>query len=62
MKSQTVRIIDVLFIMPYLIFVSLKKDITTVDRGILLLLGIATGYYIYRNFKKQGGDQDSNNI
>ena len=52
MKSQTVRIIDVLFIMPYLIFVSFKKDITTVDRGILLLLGIATGYYNYRNFKK----------
>ena len=62
MKSQTVRVIDVLFIMPDLIFVSLKKDITTVDRGILLLLGIATGYYNYRNFKKQGGDQDSNNI
>jgi len=60
MKSQTVRIIDFLFIMPFLIGISLKKDITKVDRGILFLLGIATGYYNYRNFKKVGGEQDSN--
>ena len=60
MKSQTIRIIDFLVIMPYLIYISFKKNITTTDRGILFILGIATGYYNYKNFKKLGGDSNSN--
>ena len=48
-KSQTVRLIDVFLIGPYLIFISQKKGLNNIDKQFLLVTGIATIFYNLSN-------------
>ncbi len=54
-KSQAIRLVDVFFIAPYLIYVSTKSKITELDKYLLLGLGVATlvynGFNYYENIK-----------
>ena len=49
-KSQTVRLIDVFLIGPYLIFISQKKGLNNIDKQFLLVTGIATLFYNLSNY------------
>lgn len=49
-SSQTARLIDLLSITPYLIYVSQKKEITSTDRKILLGIGLFAVYYNLSNY------------
>lgn len=49
-KSQAIRLADVFLIAPYLIYLSTKKNITTLDSGILILLGVSTLLYNGMNY------------
>ena len=49
-KSQTVRLVDVFVIAPYLIFISQKKALSNIDKQFLLVTGIATLFYNLSNY------------
>ena len=50
-KSQTIRLLDVFFIGPFMIYVSQKaKGINNLEKFTLLGLGIATIYYNGKNY------------
>jgi len=49
-KSQTVRLVDVFLIGPYLIFISQKKGLNNIDKQFLLVTGIATIFYNLSNY------------
>tara|TARA_Y100000004_G_scaffold139093_1_gene157845 strand:- start:180 stop:407 length:228 start_codon:yes stop_codon:yes gene_type:complete len=50
-KSQYIRLLDVFFIGPFMIYVSQKaKGINNLEKFTLLGLGIATIYYNGRNY------------
>ena len=49
-KSQTVRLIDLFLIVPYLIFISQKKGLNNIDKQFLLVTGIATIFYNLSNY------------
>ena len=49
-KSQTVRLVDVFVIAPYLIFISQKKGLNNIDKQFLLVTGIATIFYNLSNY------------
>jgi hypothetical protein len=51
-KSQFVRGIDILFIAPFLFYVSRKKGITKTDRYIILIIAVATLVYNLHNYLK----------
>ena len=51
-KSQSVRLIDVFFIAPYLLYVSSKSQLTRLDKNLLFVLGVATLYYNGINYMK----------
>lgn len=51
-KSQGVRLIDVFFIAPFLIYASSKNQLTRLDKNILFALGVATLYYNGVNYLK----------
>jgi len=51
-KSQEVRLWDVFFIGPYLVWIALKGRVSTLDKIVLGLLGGATIVYNYRNYIK----------
>ena len=49
-KSQTVRLVDVFVIAPYLIFKSQKNTLSNIDKQFLLVTGIATLFYNLSNY------------
>lgn len=49
-KSQLVRLIDVFFIGPFLIYVAMKADLGKVTKFVLLIIGIATIIYNGSNY------------
>ena len=52
-KSQTIRVLDVFFIAPFLLYISYKaKGISEAERLILLGIGLATFYYNSYNYLK----------
>ena len=51
-KSQTIRLIDMVAIAPFLIYVSTKSNITKLDKNLLLILGILTFTYNANNYFK----------
>lgn len=51
-KSQAVRIIDVLIIGPYLIYLGQKGTVTNADKAVLVFLGITTLLYNLNNYIK----------
>jgi len=51
-KSQFVREIDILFIAPFLFYISRKKGLTKTDRYIILIIAIATLVYNLHNYLK----------
>ena len=51
-KSQFVRGIDILFIAPFLFYVSRKTGLTKTDKFIILIIAIATLVYNLNNYLK----------
>ena len=51
-KSQGIRLIDVFFIAPFLLYASSKSQLTRLDKNVLFALGIATLYYNGVNYLK----------
>ena len=51
-KSQFVREIDILFIAPFLFYISRKTGLTKTDRYIILIIAIATLVYNLHNYLK----------
>tara|TARA_R110002050_G_scaffold65113_2_gene141265 strand:- start:1385 stop:1555 length:171 start_codon:yes stop_codon:yes gene_type:complete len=51
-KSQFVRLIDVFYIRPFLIFLSNKNTLSENNKRILLITGILTIIYNGRNYLK----------
>lgn len=49
-KSQIIRLTDVFFIAPYLLYLSTKDKITNLDRNLLILLGVTTLLYNGMNY------------
>lgn len=49
-KSQIIRLTDVFFIAPYLLYLSTKDKITNLDRNLLILLGVSTLLYNGMNY------------
>ena len=50
-KSQTIRLLDVFFIGPFMIYVSSKaKGLNNLERFTLYGLGVATIYYNGKNY------------
>lgn len=51
MDTQTVRLADVLFIAPFLVYVGIvAKDLSNVERATLIFLGTATFLYNAHNY------------
>jgi len=53
MKPQAVRLADVFFIGPFMIYAANKKNLSKADRATLVGLGIATILYNGYNYIKQ---------
>lgn len=51
-ESQKARLIDLMTITPYLIYVSQKKVVTPLDQKILLAIGVFAVYYNASNYLK----------
>jgi hypothetical protein len=49
-KSQNIRLLDVAFIGPMMIYVALKYKMKPVDKYIMIFLGLATIYYNWQNY------------
>lgn len=49
-KSQIIRLTDVFFIAPYLLYLSTKDKITNLDRNLLIVLGVTTLLYNGMNY------------
>lgn len=50
-KSQTIRIIDVVLIGPTLVYAgAVKSNLPKVIRGALVLFGVCTIYYNFKNY------------
>ena len=50
-KSQNIRLLDVFFIGPFMIYISKKaKGLNKIESFTLLALGVATIYYNGRNY------------
>lgn len=50
-KSQQVRMIDVLFIGPFLIYVSASNKLSNPVRGALAVIGVMTILYNWQNYQ-----------
>jgi len=59
MKPQSVRLYDVFFIGPFLLYAANKKNLSKVDRATLIGIGIGTILYNGYNYikKKQNENQ-----
>ena len=57
-KSQTIRLVDVFFIAPFLLYVGYKATgISNTEKMVLILIALATLYYNGKNYletKKNG--------
>ena len=52
-KSQTIRLVDVFLIAPFLVFIGLKKGLLSkTEKYIVILIGVATLYYNGKNYLK----------
>jgi len=51
-KSQRVRLVDVLVLGPYLIYLATKKTLLPLDKGLLTVIGAATIFYNLNNYMK----------
>lgn len=51
-KSQSVRLIDILFIAPFLLWLSMDKNLPSWVRMTLMVLGAATLIYNAHNYNK----------
>lgn len=51
-KSQSIRLVDVFFIAPFLVYISTKNKLTRLEKNTLLVLGVATLYYNGVNYLK----------
>lgn len=50
-KSQNIRLIDVFFIAPFLLYIGTKaKGLSKIDTTILFIIAIATLYYNGKNY------------
>lgn len=52
MKTQTIRLIDVFLLGPFMIYAAAKPQLTPLDRIILAIIGIATILYNWKNYKE----------
>ena len=51
-KSQNVRLVDIFFIGPVLIYMASQKKLSKPERGLMGILGGATIFYNLRNYLK----------
>ena len=51
-KSQSVRLLDVFVLAPYLIYLAQKKELTKLDKQMLIIIAGATIVYNGRNYIK----------
>lgn len=49
-KTQEIRLIDVFFIGPYLVYLAWKGNVTVLDKVVLGIIGGSTLFYNLRNF------------
>lgn len=49
-KSQTIRLIDVYFIGPFMIYYALKENSNDIEKYILIVLGVLTIWYNGKNY------------
>ena len=49
-KSQAIRLADVFLIAPYLLYVSSKRELSELDRNLLVGIGVATLFYNAINY------------
>ncbi len=54
-KSQGIRLWDVLALGPYLIHLARKKELTRLDKGLMIAIGGATIIYNLNNYLKNRG-------
>lgn len=59
MKAQAIRLADVFFIGPFMIYSAYKKKLSKADRATLVGLGIATIVYNGINYLKQQNETKS---
>ncbi len=52
MKTQQIRLIDVFFIGPFLIYVAAKQNLPVYTKGTLILIGVLTILYNFNNYLK----------
>ena len=58
-KSQTIRLLDVFFIAPFLLYITYKaKGISEAERLVLLGIALATFYYNAYNFLKNKNESN----
>lgn len=53
MKSQEVRLVDVLVLGPFLIWASQQRRLTPATQSLLLISGVATVLYNARNYLRK---------
>lgn len=52
MKTQTVRLVDLFFIAPYLLIAATKPKLSKTDRAIVIAIAAGTFYYNALNYFK----------
>ena len=59
-KSQNIRLLDVFFIGPFMIYIGYKaKGLTNLERYMMYGLGIATIYYNGKNYLSNKWEQET---
>ena len=51
-KSQIVRLLDIFVIAPFLIYAAKKASLNNLDSSALVILGVLTATYNYKNYVK----------
>ena len=51
-KSQIVRLLDIFVIAPFLIYAAKKGSLNNLDKSALVILGVLTATYNYKNYVK----------
>ena len=55
MKTQTIILIDIFVIAPFLIYAAKKQSLNNLDRSALIILAVLTATYNYKNYVKNQG-------
>ena len=55
-KSQNIRLLDITFIGPMMIYVAYKYKMNPAHKAIMILLGLSTIYYNYKNYQATKDD------